>query len=57
VNGRLVRTLVDREDTPGEKSIDWDGKDDRGMAVSSGVYFYRIVTPGLAETRKMAFIQ
>jgi len=57
VNGRLVRTLVDREDAPGEKTVNWDGKDDRGMAASSGVYFYRLVTPGLTETKKMAFIQ
>jgi hypothetical protein len=57
VNGRLVRTLVDRTDTPGEKSVDWDGTDDRGVGVSSGVYFCRLVAPGLTETRKMALIQ
>ena len=57
VNGRRVRTLVDCADDPGEKSIVWDGKDERGVAVSSGVYFYRLITPGFAETRKMALIQ
>jgi hypothetical protein len=57
VHGRLVRTLVDRADEPGVKSVVWDGKDERGVAVSSGVYFYRLVGPGFSETRKMAVMK
>jgi len=41
LRGRLVKTLVDREAGPGDYSIEWDGKDDQGKAVPSGVYLYR----------------
>jgi len=57
VNGRVVRTLVDRADEPGAKSVVWDGMDEKGVAVSSGVYFYRLVGPGFSETRKMAVMK
>jgi hypothetical protein len=57
VNGRLVRTLVDRMNDAGAKSIVWDGKDEKGVPVSSGVYFYRLVGPGFGETRKMAVMK
>jgi hypothetical protein len=57
VNGRLVRALVDREETPGERSIVWNGMDERGASVATGIYFYRLVTPGFSETRKMALMK
>ena len=43
--GRRVRTLVDREIDPGYHSIDWDGRDDRGNEVPTGVYFSVLQTP------------
>lgn len=52
VNGRMVRTLFEGEQTGGQKSLVWDAKDDRGMPVSTGVYFYRLEAPGFSETRK-----
>jgi hypothetical protein len=57
VNGRLVRALVDRTDDAGAKSVVWDGSDEHGLAVSSGVYFYRLIGPGFSETRKMAVMK
>ena len=42
VAGRGVRTLVDRDVTPGEYDARWDGRDDAGVAVRRGVYFARI---------------
>ncbi len=44
--GQLVRTLVDEEKLPGRYEVVWDGKDDRGKEVTSGVYFYRLETEG-----------
>ena len=41
--GQRVRNLVDEPQEPGYKMIHWDGKDDYGKEVSSGIYFYRIV--------------
>jgi len=40
--GQLVRKLIDENQAPGHKRVLWDGVDERGLRVSSGVYFYRI---------------
>lgn len=55
--GRRVRTLVDKNERAGSHVAVWDGTDDRGRAVSSGVYFYRITGPGLDHTRKMLLLK
>ncbi len=52
-SGRLVRTLVDGTRTAGLHTVPWDGRNDAGLAVGSGVYFYRFETAGVSETRKM----
>ena len=44
-SGRLVRTLLDGRGLPGgRQDARWDGRDDRGRALASGVYFYRLDT-------------
>jgi len=55
--GQLVRTLVDEEKLPGRYEVVWDGKDDRGKEVTSGVYFYRLESSGSTETRKMILLR
>ncbi len=55
--GQKIRTLVEREQPPGVHEIVWDGRDDHGRAVGSGVYFYRIITNGFARTKKMLLIR
>jgi hypothetical protein len=40
INGKLVRILVSEEKRAGNHWIKWDARDDRGVLVSSGVYFY-----------------
>ncbi|HEX6790585.1 MAG TPA: C25 family cysteine peptidase [Candidatus Krumholzibacteria bacterium] len=57
VTGARVRTLVDRVLKPGIYSEVWDGRNERGETVSSGVYFYRLSTPSRALTRKMILLK
>jgi len=53
VAGRLVRTLVDGKQTAGSHAAIWNGRDDAGKRVSSGVYFYRLQANGLEMTQKL----
>jgi hypothetical protein len=57
VLGQLVRTLVDREMMPGEYQISWDGKDNSGKEVVSGIYFYQLKVKELTTTRKMVLLR
>jgi hypothetical protein len=56
VTGRLVRSLVDEERATGRHSVSWDGCDEAGRKVASGVYFYDLVTPGVRESRQMILL-
>jgi hypothetical protein len=56
--GRVVRVLVDRDYAgPRRDSVVWDGRDDAGQVVSSGVYFYKLVAGDYAATRKMLLLK
>jgi flagellar hook assembly protein FlgD len=52
-----VRTLVNGEKAAGRYTAVWDGHNDAGAPVSSGVYFYRMAAGGFADTRKMLLIK
>ncbi len=55
--GQKVRTLVDQHLKAGHKLVDWDGKNDLGKEVSSGIYFYRIKTSEFSQTKKMVLLR
>ena len=55
--GQKVRSLVDEPQEPGYKTIRWDGEDDGGNEVSSGVYFYRIEAADFVKCRKMILLK
>jgi FlgD Ig-like domain len=57
VGGRLVRTLANETRAAGAYQLTWDGRDARGQAVASGVYFYRLVAPEFTKTRKMVLLK
>jgi hypothetical protein len=57
VQGRLVRTLVDEVQPAGEKTVVWDGRDDRGAALASGAYVASIEAGGHAQSRKLMLIK
>jgi hypothetical protein len=55
--GRLVKVLVDEEKVAGTYTAYWDGKDQNGQPVSSGIYFYKLDTGNFTEVKKMALIK
>ncbi len=58
VRGRHVKTLVPGTiEAAGRHEIPWDGTDDHGLQVPSGVYFCRLATPGFSQTRRMVLVK
>lgn len=55
--GQKVRTLVDADKAAGNYEILWDGHNDRGQVVGTGLYFYQLRTPDAKLTRRMLFIR
>ena len=57
LSGQLVRTLVDAQVQAGYHTVLWDGRNDHGLNVSSGVYYYRLKTNSFVAIKKMALIK
>jgi hypothetical protein len=57
LNGSLVRELFTGEKEVGEYSYQWDGKDDRGITIASGVYFYSVQFNNSQLTKKMIYLK
>ncbi len=57
LSGRLVKTLVNKEQISGYYKIKWDGKDTVGKKVATGIYFYRMKTDDFKTTRKLTIIR
>ncbi|MDD2228531.1 MAG: C25 family cysteine peptidase [Candidatus Cloacimonetes bacterium] len=57
VKGQLVRRLLDTPLSKGHHDVVWDGSDANNHTVSSGVYYYRIITPLGTKTKKMLMMK
>jgi hypothetical protein len=55
--GQRVSTLVDETKAPGFHMVNWTGVDDLGRRLSEGVYFMRMTTDELTDTKKVIFIK
>jgi hypothetical protein len=55
--GHEIRILVDEEKQPGSYIVRWDGKDNFGKPVSSGLYFYTLRAGEFSETRKALLLR
>jgi hypothetical protein len=56
-NGKLVKILVDDEKDVGYHTVIWNGKDERGNTVNSGVYLYHITAGEYAETKRCILLK
>ncbi len=55
--GDLVTTLFRGQRSPGQYSTSWDGRNFTGQAVARGIYFIRVVAPGMDEYRKVLVVK
>jgi hypothetical protein len=55
--GQRVKTVLDQKETAGDKRVQWNGKNEKGEEVSSGIYFYRIETEEFAQSKKMLLLK
>ena len=55
--GQKVATLMDGIRQAGAHTIRWDGRDDSGRELASGVYLYRLQSSGRVETRKLVLLR
>ena len=57
IKGQKVKQLVSEQLSAGQHSVVWNGKDNNGKSVSSGIYFYKLRTDNFEKTRKMILIK
>ena len=57
IAGQKIKTLINNEYNAGSHSVIWDGSNDNGDVVSSGVYFYKMNFNSKTETKKMVLIK
>ncbi|MBW6516017.1 MAG: T9SS type A sorting domain-containing protein, partial [Candidatus Cloacimonetes bacterium] len=57
IRGQLVKSLLETRMQDGQHTVLWDGKDDLGRLVGSGLYFYTLQTDDYRATRKMIMLK
>ncbi|MCD6374374.1 MAG: T9SS type A sorting domain-containing protein, partial [Caldisericaceae bacterium] len=57
LNGQRIKELINGDYQAGYHSVKWDGKDEHGRPVSSGMYFYVLKTSKITESRKMFLLK
>ncbi len=57
IAGQKVRILSNQEYSTGNHTVTWDGKDDNGNQLSSGIYLYRLVTDNITLRKKMVLLK
>jgi len=55
--GKVVKKLFDEPQSPGQYAVTWDGRDEQGNIVSSGVYLCRLITKNYISTLKIAYVK
>ena len=55
--GEEVRSIINKYHHAGEYLIQWDGKNDQGINMASGIYFYKIISKERIKTQKMIYLK
>ena len=55
--GRKIKILVNSQKNTGSNTVQWNGTNDKGVSVKTGVYFYKIESMGYSKIRKMILIK
>ncbi len=55
--GQKIRTLINQEKNPGTYSASWDGENDFGDSVNSGIYFLKFSSDKFSEIKKMTLLK
>lgn len=55
--GQKVRSLISKIKTPGSYSLVWDGRNDKGLIMPSGIYFYRFQAGDFTDTKKLLYLK
>jgi hypothetical protein len=57
LSGQKIRTLVKENKTAGQHQVQWNGKNDAGEAVASGVYIYQFIAGDFVQSRKLLLMR
>lgn len=57
ISGTRIRSLVNQEYAPGQHRVRWDSRNDRNELVGTGIYFIRVQTDGMTQTRKVMLLK
>jgi len=57
MNGRFIKTLLEEQLTPGRHVANWNGQDERGRPVSSGIYILSLTAGDCVATKRMLLIR
>jgi flagellar hook assembly protein FlgD len=52
-----VRLVVNKRQLAGRYQVSWDGRDDSGRQLSSGIYIYRLQAGGFVQSRKLLLLK
>ena len=57
ITGKLIKTLISNKKSAGHGIVEWNGQNDIGLALPSGVYFYRLSSVDFTATRKFILLK
>jgi len=57
INGKVVKTLMNDRQIAGKRSVTWNAKNDAGLPVATGLYFYRMESGNFQNTKKMILLK